>query len=327
MPTSLQVLTKNASSELQESFAQDVQRGLSAELKHVPSTHLYNEKGSRIFQEIMDMPEYYLTNCEAEILQSYKEEILSYTKGRPFRLLELGAGDGRKTQILLDFFQSVNADFEYIPIDISQSAVQELLDELGNNFPKLNTKGMVCDYGQALKILEEGEVLNFVLFLGSSLGNFKLEEAWKFCREIHSYLSPGDLFLLGIDLVKQPDILFQAYNDSQGITKRFNLNLLERINNDLGSSFDKALFQHYVSYNPSEQVVKSYLISQKKQRIKIEKLKQEFLFEAWEAIHTEDSSKYNFHDIEAMAKQSNFNILRSFTDQRSYFTNTLWEAS
>ena len=327
MPTSLQVLTEHAPAKLHEAFAQDVRKGLHSELKHIPSTYLYDMEGSRIFQEIMDMPEYYLTDCETEILKNYKKDILSYIGTRPFRLIELGAGDGRKTQILLDFFQNAKADFEYIPIDISQSAMLGLLDSVKNSFPNLQTKGMICEYEQALNILGQSDILNVVLFLGSSLGNFNTDQARHFCRQLNSCLSPGDLLLLGMDLVKDPDILFQAYNDSQGITERFNLNLLERINKDLDSCFDTNSFHHHVTYDPIQQTVKSYLLSQKKQNIRIGKLDQEFPFEAWEPIHTEDSWKYSFKDIEKMAKQSNFDILHSFTDQRAYFTNTLWQVS
>ena len=327
MSASLQVLTKHAPDELQEAFARDVQRGLGTEFKYIPSTHLYNEKGSLIFQEIMDMPEYYLADCETEILQKHKEEILSYVEGRPFRLIELGAGDGRKTRILLDFFQEADSDFEYIPIDISQEAMQGLLQNLGENFPTLRTKALVCNYEQGLKALEKDDVLNFVLFLGSSLGNFSLEQTYGFCKQVNSRLSPGDLFLAGMDLAKDPDILLQAYSDSTGITKRFNLNLLERINDDLNSSFNTELFHHHVIYNPIDKIVKTYLLSQEKHSVRIGKLGQEFFFEAWEAIHTENSSKYNFKDIEKIAKQSNFHVLGSFTDSRNYFADTIWKVS
>ena len=327
MPSNLQVLTEHAPTKLCKSFAHDVQQGLDSKLKYIPSTYLYDEDGSRIFQEIMDMPEYYLTDCETEILKNHKEDILSYIGKRPFRLIELGAGDGRKTHILLDFFQNAKADFEYVPVDISQGAMLGLLDSIKNNFPNLKTKGMICEYEQALKILGGGDTLNVVLFLGSSLGNFNADQARHFCRQLNSCLSLEDLLLLGMDLVKDPDILFQAYNDPQGITKRFNLNLLKRMNKDLDSCFDTNLFHHHVTYDPIQQAVKSYLLSQKKQSIRIKKLDQEFPFEAWEPIHTEDSWKYNFKDIKEIAKQSNFNVLHSFTDHRSYFTNTLWQAS
>ncbi len=324
MPSSLQVLTRHDSSLIQKRFAREVDEGLSSKPKHISSAHLYNSEGSRIFQDIMDMPEYYLSDCETEILETYKHDIANYLEKETFTLVELGAGNARKTQILLKYFQKIGLDFEYTPIDISYGAMEELLINMRKGFPNLPTKGMVCEYQEGLEKLTNNKKLNFVIFLGSSIGNFNAENASIFCKKIYSLLSPGDYFFLGFDKVKNPKILMQAYDDPYGITKRFNINLLSRINEELGSDFDQNLFKHHAIYDPIQQTMKSYLISQEKQSYFIHELDKEFHFEAWEAIHIEYSWKYSINDVQALAEETGFHHITTFSDERNYFMNTLW---
>ena len=304
-------------------FARDVQKGLSSQPKHISSVYLYDAEGSRVFQDIMDMPEYYLTDCETEILNTYKHEIVRSLGKEPFRLVELGAGDGRKTRILLEYFEKCGLNFEYTPIDISSDAMRRLLSRLGSEFPNLSANGFVCEYQEGLCRLRESKRRNLVLFLGSSIGNFPIEKAEKFCSEIGSILGPGDLFLLGLDKVKDPEILMKAYQDSAGITERFNLNLLLRINNELGGRFDINLFQHCAGYDPLRQTMMSFLLSRKKQSVFIQDIDKEFSFEAWEPIHTEYSWKYSLEGIQNLAEKSGFDPLHFFSDRRKYFVNAL----
>ena len=324
MPPKIQVLSQwNSHYASQQAFAREVQTGLSSIPKRIPSAYLYDENGDRIFQKIMDMPEYYPTNCEMEILETHKEKIADKLTGYSFRMIELGPGDGRKTEVLLNHFCNCKLDFEYVPIDISHSAIQQLMDKLSCQFPKLRTRGLVCDYKQGLNSLKQSKVFNFVLFLGSSLGNFTMEQAMKFCKELNDLLSPGDKFLLGVDLVKDPAILLQAYDDPAGITKQFNLNLLQRINRELGGNFKLECFQHYANYDPKQQTMESYLLSDRKQTVAIKDLQEQFQFEAWEPIHTEYSWKYTRKEIEHLAHKCNFNTLHTFTDSRNYYMNIL----
>ncbi len=327
MSSTLQVLTQHSPTKLQEVFARDIQEGLLAKPKRISSAYFYDEIGSRIFQEIMDMPAYYPSNCETEALQSHKNEIVKFLDGRSFRLVELGAGDGRKTQILLDHFCKCNLDFEYVPIDISHSAMKQLIRDIRTNFSDVPTTGMVCAYEEGLHTLNQDDTLNLVLFLGSSIGNFSYDQAVHFCRQIHSLLSPEDMMLLGFDLVKDPDILLRAYKDHDGVTTRFNLNLLHRINRELGANFNADLFQHHASYDPAQKTMKSYLISCVDQSVYIKTLNRTFHFETWEPIHTEYSWKYTLQDTHDLAQQSNFDVLDCFTDSRKYFLNILWRVS
>ncbi len=326
MPASIEILNKQPLQQQQARFASEVKKGLCAKPKFLPSQYFYDKKGSQLFQSIMDMPEYYLTRCELEILQNYKEHIADILSKQKFRLIELGSGDGRKTQVLLDHFHKRRLDFEYIPIDISSFAVQELIRKIKGDFPEIQTRGVVGEYTEGLDYLSKSQIRNCVLFLGSSLGNFHLDDAKRFCRQLNDNLQDGDLLLLGMDMVKDPQVLLQAYQDEQGITKHFNLNLLERINVELGGAFDTKLFEHHVMYDPVHQTMKSYLLSQVQQNVYIRDIDKEVAFSAWEPIHTEYSWKYSKADVSRLAKESNFSVVRSFSDKKEYFLNSLWEA-
>ena len=325
MANSLTVLERQSPEKLRNDFRQDVLHGLSANPKRIPSRHFYDAVGSRIFQEIMDMPEYYLTDCEREILQKHSPEIVAAVD-RPFRMIELGAGDGRKTRILLEELQKQGRDFEYTPLDISESAVVGLLEDVSADYPKIPMRGLVCEYNHGLEYLCHADRRNLVLFLGSSIGNFSLDEASAFFGRLRAMLNPGDLCLVGFDLVKDPAVLQRAYDDAAGITRRFNLNLLSRINNELGGHFDLDGFQHYASYDAGRSTMESYLLSRRRQSVRIEALGHDFDFGAWEAVHVEFSWKYSEGDIAMLAERNNFRLKRVYTDDRDYFAVSLFEA-
>ncbi len=314
--------------QLKEAFAKDVLNGLSAKPKFLSSRYFYDERGDALFQEIMRMPEYYLTRAEYEIFHNKKEEILqAFAKnGLPFQLIEFGAGDGTKTKVLLKYFLDKRAVFQYLPIDISGSVLDLLKDDLHRELPELKVAPLQGEYFQALKTLDNDDnTRKIVLFLGSNIGNFRPSEAEQFLKEMASNLNKGDLLFIGFDLKKQPAVILKAYNDKAGITKAFNLNLLTRINNELGANFELSAFEHFPTYNPASGEMKSYLISNKQQEVFIEAINTSFSFDAWEAIHTEVSQKYNLHQIEDMASQAGFRCLEHLFDENNYYVDSIWE--
>jgi len=310
-----------------ERFAEDVREGLSSEPKYLHSKYFYDEIGDDLFQQIMELEEYYLTDCEAEIFESQKNVILQYFSNgvEVFDLIEFGAGDGLKTKILLNHFVDNNINFNYIPIDISNSVLSSLTQDLNNNLPELNIKPICDDYFHALEELNKVDYnKKVILFLGSNIGNFRGDDAIPFLKHLRADMKEKDQLFIGFDLMKDPKVILVAYNDKKGITSEFNFNLLDRINKDLGGNFNRKNFSHYPSYNPVTGETKSYLISLKNQTVRIEELSQSFTFKKWEPVFTEISQKYSLRDIKHFAKHSGFKVEKNFLDQKKYFVDSLW---
>jgi L-histidine N-alpha-methyltransferase len=307
-------------------FAKDVLVGLSKHPKHLSSKYFYNDKGDELFQEIMHLPEYYPTRCEYEILNKNKAEFLKiFPHDNFFQLIDLGAGDGLKTTLLLEYFLEQHADFEFTPIDISQNAIDKLVEKIHHKLPQLKTAGIATDYFEALnRFKEKKNVKKVVLFLGSNIGNFQLKEALVFLHKLHKSLNKGDFLLIGFDLKKDPRIIVSAYDDNKGITAAFNYNLLERMNEELDANFILSQFSHAPSYCPLTGELKSYIVSKCKQAVKIGRLNKTFHFDEWEAILTEYSNKYDLPGIESMAKDSGFEVVKNFLDKRCFFADSLW---
>ena len=216
--------------------------------------------------------------------------------------------------------------FQYLPIDISDNVLELLKEDLRRNFPELKVEPLQGEYFQALKGLgSEDGIRKIVLFLGSNIGNFKPSEADQFLKEMASNLNKGDLLFIGFDLRKQPSVILEAYDDKAGITKAFNLNLLTRINNELGANFNLSAFEHFPTYNPQSGEMKSFLISTRQQEVYIDALDKHFSFDAWEAVHTEVSQKYNLHEIEDMAGRAGFRCLNNLFDDNNYYVDSIWE--
>lgn len=313
---------------LHNTFAKDVLEGLSAKVKHLSSKYFYDESGDQLFQDIMNMPEYYLTDCETDIFQQQKDAILRAFSpgGRPFNLIELGAGDGLKTKILLKYFMEQEVDFTYYPIDISKHILAELALAFKTDLPGLKIEPIHAEYFEALNSFEAFNTRqNIILFLGSNIGNFKKFGAIQFLSQLATANRPGDLLFIGIDLKKDPNVILEAYNDSRGITAAFNLNLLTRINRELGADFNLNHFKHYGYYNPENGEVTSYIISKKEQSVRISKLNRTIHFKAHEFIHTEISKKYNLQEIEHLADNAGYRIVQNFIDSDNYFVDSLWQ--
>ena len=309
-----------------QQFALDVLLGLSQSPKSLPSKYMYDAEGDRLFQRIMELPEYYLTQCELNIFENHKDEIADLIGSPCLNLVELGVGDGQKTTVLLNHFLKRGMDFRYVPIDISETAVQGLLGKLDQHSPALHIEGLVAEYFDGLKWLSNMKrERNVVLFLGSNIGNFSHSEARVFLYSLWNALNDGDQLLIGFDLKKDIGQLIMAYNDSQGITSQFNINMLNRINYELGADFNPSRFQYYSSYNVFSGAMESYLVSCKRQEVFIETLNQSFFFDAWEPIHTEYSHKYLLSDIILLAQETGFEIVAQLFDSRQYFTDCLWQ--
>lgn len=279
----------------------------------------------------MALPEYYPTRCETGILLKDRQGILeAMNAGRtdgtePFQVVDLGAGNGAKTRILLDYLHPLGAVSAYVPIDISGSALDGLADKMRADLPGLRVEPIVGEYFQALetmRTLSPGRKL--ILFLGSTIGNFDRREANDFLRRLRQVLNPRDGLLIGFDLRKEPGRILRAYDDSLGVTSRFNLNILERINRELGGEFPLIQFQHHAVYDPEAGVARSYLVSCRDQTIRIRQAGRSFSFQAWEAIHTENSYKFSPGETSEMAQESGFRELALFWDTEGYFQDSFW---
>jgi len=288
--------------------------------------YFYDDKGSRIFQDIMNMPEYYLTDSEFEILQRQSAQIYeSLAFEGHFNVIELGAGDGLKTFHLLNYLVSHKIDFTYIPIDISGEAMHLLQDALLEKIPGLSIQPMVGDYFRILseKIRTQSSP-SLMLFLGSNLGNYCEKSAHRLLELFHENMKQNDKLLIGIDLQKNPVTINNAYFDPHGITKAFNINLLTRINRELGGNIDIEQFDFYCHYNPLNGEVRSYLISLKDQDVYLSALDKTFHFEENELISTELSKKYTLSELEQLAGKMGFGVQEHFLDSRHYFADSLW---
>lgn len=307
-------------------LAEDVAQGLTSKTKYILSRYFYDARGDQLFQEIMKMPEYYLTNCEYEIFSTKGADILKAfsNESKPFDLVEFGAGDGTKTRILLKRLLENQANFRYIPIDISGDVLENLKADLSKEIPKLEVRPENAEYFNALeKIRSESDRPKLILFIGSSIGNFREEVIKKFLDELFEKMNTGDQILIGYDLMKDPNVILRAYNDSSGITRAFNLNVLKRINRELHADFNLEAFEHYPFYDPESGNAKSYLVSLKRQTVFLKSLELKVDFEVGEVIHTEISRKFKVADIERYFSNSGFQTVEHFYDCKHYFVDTL----
>lgn len=307
-------------------FHNDVIKGLRSEPKTLDSKYFYDAIGDKLFQDLMDCEEYYPTKCELDIFANRTAEVCqTIMDDSAFDLIELGAGDATKSSYLLRYLIANKVEFSYLPIDISENIISYLTLTLPVSIPGINIQGLNGEYFQMLKKAREvSDRRKVVMFLGSNIGNMPVEVAEGFCKELRKHLSPGDMVLMGFDLKKNPATVLAAYNDKDGITRRFNLNLLDRINKELGSNFDTSKFAHYPTYDPATGSCKSYLISLEAQTVQIGDEKISFAKD--EYIYMEISQKFTLAQTEEMGQQAGFKTLASFTDSKGWFVDTVWEA-
>lgn len=313
--------------EQQETFYNDVVQGLTATLKHLDPKYFYDATGDRLFQEIMHCREYYPTDCEMEILRGQTARISQAINMHTtnFDVVELGAGDATKSVHLLQHLLQNNISFTYFPVDISANVISQLEKELPEKLPALQLQGLNGEYFEMLQQANELSAKNkVVLCMGGNIGNFTPAAARKFCRQLRSCLQPGDLLLTGFDLKKHPQIILNAYNDAQGITRDFNLNLLQRINRELGADFDISKFEHYPTYDPGTGACKSYLVSLEDQQVHIG-ADVCIDFAAHEPLYMEISQKYSIEETEHLAAQCGFQPVACFFDSKKWFVDCLWQ--
>ncbi|MGB3799371.1 MAG: L-histidine N(alpha)-methyltransferase [Lewinella sp.] len=319
-------MTISPTSPTLSTFAEDVVSGLASDRPRLSSKWFYDERGSKLFQSIMRTDEYYLTNAEEEIYRTCGRELLNQVNAKPFDLIELGAGDGTKTQYLIETFLAHQARFAYRPIDLNGSALKELSALINVRWPKLDFEPIQADYFEALNRLgnSSGSRQRLLLCPGANIGNFTPGEAVEILKKLRSFLSPGDMLLTGFDLKKDPAVVLAAYNDAQGYTASFNLNLLERINRELKGNFALECWRHWETYDPATGAAKSFLIPIDDQSVRIGVAGRNFNFRAWQPVEVEISQKYNLREVEGMADAAGFEFVQHFQDSQQYFTDSLW---
>lgn len=311
-----------------EEFARAVADGLAAQPKHLPCRFFYDEVGSQLFEEICAQPEYYLTRTERQILQERADEIaVLFTE--EIVLVELGSGSAAKTRLLIEAFlrrslSTRNASLRYVPIDISPSILEESAAALLQAYPRLEIVAVAAEYQEGLaRLREEIDRPKLILWLGSNVGNLHRPDAQRFLRSIRATMTAGDRLLVGIDMRKARAVLEAAYDDARGVTARFNLNLLARINQELGGTFDLTRFRHRAVYDEREGRVEMYLESLAAQQVWIEALDRTVLFAAGETIHTENSYKYSRQEIAALAEGAGLAVRRQWFDTEERFSVNL----
>jgi L-histidine Nalpha-methyltransferase len=307
-----------------DSFGEAVRRGLLARAKHLPCQYFYDAIGSRLFEQICELPEYYLTRTEDAILREHSSAMVAGWVNAPI-LIELGSGSSSKTQSLISAAMSRYGELHYIPIDVSPTILEESAHALVRNFPSLRVTGFAADYHQALHSLgTRSNRPKCLVFLGSSLGNYEPDDSVSLLRHMARTMGPDDRLLLGTDLVKERATLEAAYDDAQGVTARFNLNLLDRINRELGGNFKLSQFAHKAVYRSDRQRVEMHLVSLEKQTVHIPAANLLVRFADGESIHTENSHKYTIDGLRDLAERAGFVEEAAWTDRQHIFRVQRW---
>ena len=320
--------TEQTSFSHEEQFANTVHKGLSFDKKRLPSWLIFDNAGSEIFKEITELAEYLPAACEFEIIRNYKNNIAELITGDKFNLIELGSGDGCKTRILIEHLLDRKFKFHYFPIDISIGAVKNLVRslEIDHQDTSLKVTGLIGDYFEGLNSIVQGSPKpNLVLFLGVTLNNMDPGSARIFLENLSKSLGPKDYLLIGFDLMKNPKLLYSAYNHP--LFEKFNLHLLDRINRVLGADFNKKFFVQEGQYNPITHAVESYLYSTRNQTVHINALNKDYHFKTWEALQTEQSFKYTLEEIENLAFENGFKVVEHLFDSQKYFVDSIWKVA
>jgi dimethylhistidine N-methyltransferase len=308
-------------------LGRDVLEGLRGSQKFLPSKWFYDDAGSRLFQQIMALPEYYLTRAEQGILLNKSDDLLKLIApdGLAVDMIELGSGDGAKTISLCEAMLRHGVESVYYPIDVSDHALAELEARFRTELPEQRLRPILGDYFEKWPSTPPSHRQAVMLF-GSNLGNLDREQSIQLLSRIRTRLLVGDVMLLGLDLKKDPAKILSAYNDAQGVTAAFNLNLLRRLNRELDMDFDLEQFSHYATYSPLDGAARSFLVSKRRQLVRSKALNCEFSFARGEAIYTEQSQKYSLEAIEELATASGFELASTVTDDLGWYTIALLRA-
>ncbi len=299
-------------------MARDVLKGLMADLKYLPSKYFYDARGSKLFEAICHLPEYYPTRTELELLSTYAEDIV---RGLPHGdLVELGAGANWKIRTLLDALGTWHrSDLRYVPVDVCEPALQESAAQLKTVYPEVKVNGIVADFTRDLHKLPSDRP-KVVLFFGSTIGNLDEDEALSFLQNVAALLNPGDRFLMGLDMVKEVEILEAAYNDSQNVTAEFNKNILLVINRELRAGFDPASFDHVAFFNTDEERVEMHLRARKAMSVEVGTLGISVVLEKGETIRTEICRKFSRNGAEKMIRDAGLEVSRWYSDPKGWFS-------
>lgn len=296
----------------------DVVQGLSQTPKNLPCRYFYDDRGSELFEQITDLPEYYLTRTEQRILEQYALEIAEFTGA--CELVELGSGSSRKTRLLLEAYSRLDHQLQYCPVDVSVGILRTTALSLLHQYPTLKLCGLAGTYEQALMQLPPVELENrMLIFLGSTLGNLDQSACDRFFHQVKQALKPGEFFLLGVDLQKPIEVLEAAYNDAQGITAAFNLNVLQHLNRRFQGNFNLEQFAHQAFYNPGQHQVEMHLKSLQDQVVELRALDYEVSFRAGETIRTEISRKFHLPTLISTLEAQALCPLQSWTDPQAWF--------
>jgi L-histidine N-alpha-methyltransferase len=319
-----ELVTTDAETQL-STFAAEVHSGLRSVPKRLACRFFYDELGSQLFEQICETPEYYVTRAELEILERHADEI-SRRLPAGGSLVELGGGSGIKTRLLIRSLLTRRRRLRFLPIDISRSILEQSSRELMSEFPRLDTVAIAGDYEFGLDwIARESHVPKLILWLGSNIGNFEREAGASFLRAIRSTCRQHDALLIGIDLRKDRETLERAYNDSAGVTASFNLNLLRRINRELGGTFDLNQWSHRAHYDEDLGRIEMHLVSLVQQEAWIGELGRHFTFEKGETVHTENSHKYSLEEVELLANEAGFGVESQWLDAEKRFSLNLFK--
>lgn len=307
-------------------FARDVAFGLTAPHKWLPPKYFYDERGSQLYEQICGLREYYLYRAEMEILSTYAGEI--HAEIGHLALVEFGSGNAAKTRHLLAAYERTGQAFGYCPVDISREVLWDTADRLLHEYSHIQIRAMHTDFAEQPEVIQAFQLeKKAVALFGSTLGNFTPEESLEFLRRTAGILGPKDVFLLGIDLKKSPALLVPAYDDAEGVTAAFNLNVLRRINYELGGQFDPQSFEHLALYNGELGRIEMHLRSRLAQHVPITKIGQTLSFRKDETIHTESSYKYTVDEVCNLGYRANLVLHRTWFDSRRYFMVALFRLS
>ncbi|WP_169973658.1 L-histidine N(alpha)-methyltransferase [Tautonia rosea] len=307
-----------------ETLQATVKRGLTHQPKYLLCRFIYDAIGSELFEQICDQPEYYLTRTEDAILRDHADDMVDGWAQAPI-MIELGSGSSTKTRRLIEAALDRYESLHYVPIDISETILEESARNLIRDYSSLKVTGIASDYDTALRVVADRmKGPKLLVFLGSSLGNFDDGDAVRLLQRIQGTLSTDDRFLFGTDLVKDAKVLEAAYDDSAGVTARFGKNILTRINRELGGNFDLNQFRYEARFSPEHHRVEMRLISEQEQIVTIPGVDLTVSFSAGESIHIENSHKYTPTILDQFAKQSGFVEERSWTDPDQFFRVQRW---
>jgi L-histidine Nalpha-methyltransferase len=301
-----------------ETMAQDVMSGLTADQKYIPSKYFYDERGSKLFEEICRLPEYYQTRTELELLSAYSGEIVRGL--RHGDVIELGAGANWKVRVLLDALgHRRRSDMRYVPVDVCTSALAQSSAELAGVYPELKVNELVTDFTRDLHCIQSDRP-KLVLFFGSTIGNLDEQESSSFLKGVASALNPGDRFLLGLDMVKPVEILEAAYNDSQGVTAEFNRNILLVVNRELGGRFNPNAFEHIALYNHESERMEMHLRAERDLRVEVAAINASLEFKKGETIRTEICRKFRRDAAQEMISEAGMRVNRWYSDPNGWFS-------